>query len=223
MWGHATLRLCADGGANRLYDELPRLLPGQAAEAVRDAHRPDLIAGDLDSLRSHVRAYYAARDVAIRDQSSEQDSDDLAKCLTHVREARPLGSPPPHVIVVGGLGGRLDHVLSNLSALHAYRDMRVVLVGRSSTARLLPAGRNLVRPVRMRGQRLCLCEARGGARGGRLKRWRPRGHAAPHVRCTPPTCTHASKRDSPSRRLVRAASAPGLTCGVPPPPSPTTC
>lgn len=35
LWRNARLRIAADGGANRLFDELPRLVPEQSAEQVR--------------------------------------------------------------------------------------------------------------------------------------------------------------------------------------------
>lgn len=51
LWHRAARRFCADGGANRLYDELPSLLPGEDASEVRAAYLPDAIVGDLDSIR----------------------------------------------------------------------------------------------------------------------------------------------------------------------------
>ena len=64
--GAAALRICADGGANRLYDQLPSWLGAggaDAVEAVRGAFLPDVIKGDLDSLRPEVRDFYTRRGV----------------------------------------------------------------------------------------------------------------------------------------------------------------
>lgn len=65
----ATLRVCADGGANRLYDELPHMLPGRSADAVRAQYLPTFIKGDLDSLRPDVAAFYRQHGVPIEDLS----------------------------------------------------------------------------------------------------------------------------------------------------------
>ena len=48
LWREAGVRLCADGAANRLHDSL--------ADADRGRLLPDLIKGDLDSIRDDVAA-----------------------------------------------------------------------------------------------------------------------------------------------------------------------
>ena len=61
--------MCADGGANRLYDELPGMLPGQAAAAVRAQYLPTAIQGDLDSIRPDVLDFYRQHGVPVHDLS----------------------------------------------------------------------------------------------------------------------------------------------------------
>lgn len=48
----------------------------------------------------------------------------------------------------GGIGGRLDHTLGNLSSLHAHRDTRIVLCGDDNIVKLVPKGRSVIRPCR---------------------------------------------------------------------------
>lgn len=38
--------VCADGGANQLYDELPKRLPAAEPDALRVQHAPDVITGE---------------------------------------------------------------------------------------------------------------------------------------------------------------------------------
>ncbi|WVO15068.1 thiamine pyrophosphokinase [Cryptococcus depauperatus] len=97
-WRAAAIRICADGGANRLYD-------------VDDQHKylPDMIKGDLDSIRADVQEYYASRAVPIK-RDDDQDSTDLMKCIEEV--------PPDYAIVLlGGLGGRVDQTVHTMSVL----------------------------------------------------------------------------------------------------------
>jgi hypothetical protein len=39
----ATTRICADGGANRLYDQIVEMLPGADSHMARSSFLPDLI------------------------------------------------------------------------------------------------------------------------------------------------------------------------------------
>ena len=83
------MRICADGGANRLYDEIPKLLScasDEAAVRVRKQHLPQSIRGDLDSIREDVRTFYVDNGVEITDLAADQDSTDLEKCLRAVEE-----------------------------------------------------------------------------------------------------------------------------------------
>ncbi|GAV53986.1 hypothetical protein ZYGR_0AK04880 [Zygosaccharomyces rouxii] len=74
IWHHYKLKVCADGGANRLYE-----LFGED-EAARSRYLPDYIVGDLDSLNEDVEKYYRQKNVVIIKQLT-QYSTDFSKCL----------------------------------------------------------------------------------------------------------------------------------------------
>jgi hypothetical protein len=77
LWKKSTYRVCADGGANRLYEAT--VLPtnqrdddddnnGGGVDSVTRSYEdylPDLITGDLDSLYPHVYEYYKSKGVEI--------------------------------------------------------------------------------------------------------------------------------------------------------------
>lgn len=90
--------VCADGGANK---------------ARRLGIRPNLIIGDLDSISSSTRKYFA-RVPLIRLDS--QNSTDLEKALDHLLKLDIRSAD-----VLGATGGRPDHSLANFSILKKYR------------------------------------------------------------------------------------------------------
>lgn len=161
----ATLRICADGGANRLYDEIPRMTPNEDPRVIRERYMPHLITGDLDSLREDVKEFYCGLGVPLIDLSHDQDSTDLEKCIRFLRTSEEWAKydtvlkaletvvdmdSKPHpfdsLVAIGAHGGRLDHTLSNLSILHAYRDLPLVLCGDGNLTRLVPSGTARIRP-----------------------------------------------------------------------------
>ena len=163
---HARRCVCADGGANRLYDELPEMLAKASeapiyddenekdafARAVREAHVPRAIVGDLDSVRPEVLAFYEKRGCLTVDLSHDQDTTDLHKAVTWLERdyerdgAAAFGDRRRRVLVAGALGGRFDHEMAHLSCLHAFADTEIVLLGRTSTARLIPKGVTVIVP-----------------------------------------------------------------------------
>jgi len=85
LWKKSTYRVCADGGANRLYEAT--VLPSNQRVSVDDDNEdaddstsedylPDLITGDLDSLHPHVYQYYKSKGVEIV-RVEDQDFHDL--------------------------------------------------------------------------------------------------------------------------------------------------
>jgi thiamine pyrophosphokinase len=48
----------------------------------------------------------------------------------------------------GALGGRLDHVLSNLNTLYSHQEHQLLLCGDGNLVRLLKAGQTLLEPDR---------------------------------------------------------------------------
>ncbi|CAM9625232.1 unnamed protein product, partial [Chrysoparadoxa australica] len=149
LWESAVLRMCADGGANRLFDSLDeekRLLP-------------DLIKGDLDSLRPEVAAFYESRGCTLL-QDPNQDTNDFEKCLEEVQ-----GGKEVTVVALGAFGGRFDQEMAAFNMLHRYANrfkryglrcvpcsMRpsppthsLVLVGDGNLSMLLGPGRHVIK------------------------------------------------------------------------------
>ena len=112
--------------------------------------------------------------MSVLDLSHDQDSTDLCKCLSYIDEHK-LGAssgprdgsgmpiqessaedgsapraarPAHHILVLGAMGGRLDHTLSNLNALYMFRHLHITLWGEGNLVRLLPQGRTVIRPLR---------------------------------------------------------------------------
>jgi len=112
----------------------------------RSALKPDAIKGDLDSIRSDVKSHYERLGVEIL-QDDSVDTNDLEKCLWHLREVDRSSSSPRFdtVCVYGGLGGRFDQTMSSVSALFKFLDefKNVLLIDEETTVTLL-------RPCRVR-------------------------------------------------------------------------
>lgn len=81
---------------------------------------PDYIIGDLDSAKTEVLDYFEEKGTKIK-KSPCQDSTDLEKVLTLFQEdiltKDEYKSHDIRFMVLGGLGGRMDHTLTNLSHL----------------------------------------------------------------------------------------------------------
>jgi thiamine pyrophosphokinase len=97
--------LCADGGANYAY-EMGVL--------------PSYIAGDMDSILPPVKAYFQQQGVEFKVFPRRKDFTDTQLILTMAEE---LGAD--EIVLLGSLGKRLDHTLSNL-----YSGARLALQGK---------------------------------------------------------------------------------------------
>ncbi|KAL1832924.1 hypothetical protein ACET3Z_002575 [Daucus carota] len=140
LWKHAQLRVCADGGANRLYDELPGLFPDEDASSVRNRYKPDVIKGDMDSIRAEVLEFYKNMGTKIVDASHDQDTTDLHKCVAFVRDFyADTKTSTLCILVVGALGGRFDHEMGNINVLCRFSTIRIVLVSEDCLIELLPS------------------------------------------------------------------------------------
>jgi len=88
--------ICADGGANY---------------AFQMGLQPGYIIGDMDSITPELARYYAGNGTVIKKYPRSKDFTDTQLALSLAQE---LGAK--EITVLGSLGGRLDHTLSNLYA-----------------------------------------------------------------------------------------------------------
>jgi len=103
LWETADVRICADGGANRLF----RL---QISDWI-----PTAIVGDLDSVHSSVREYYEAKGVSVQ-CNPDQDLNDFDKALTAA--VQQYGCE--RCVVFGAFGGRFDQEMGCLQGLYKW-------------------------------------------------------------------------------------------------------
>jgi len=76
----------------------------------------DVLVGDLDSVDPQRLARARAEGVEVEEHAPDKDDTDLALALALAARRTPAGG---RVLVVGGHGGRLDHLASNLALLTA--------------------------------------------------------------------------------------------------------
>lgn len=101
-WTFCERRICADGGANRLYDVLE-------TDEERLKFLPDVIVGDFDSLRDNVRKWYEDHGVLVKHDESQLTTD-FMKAVTLGNELFQVHG----LLVLGALGGRLDHTFHSI-------------------------------------------------------------------------------------------------------------
>jgi thiamine pyrophosphokinase len=100
--------ICADGGANGLT----------GTKIV-----PDIILGDLDSLKPAARKFFSRKHTEIR-RIQDQETTDFEKALLYCIEMNL-----DNITVFGAVSSRPDHTINNFSVLKRYSeslDIRVI-------------------------------------------------------------------------------------------------
>jgi thiamine pyrophosphokinase len=98
MWDEASMRVCADGGFDRID--------------VRLRGSVDAIVGDMDSLMGDTGNVLLAVDAC-------QEQNDLQKSIKFIRNRNPF----LRIIAIGALGGRFDHTAAAISSLFESNDL----------------------------------------------------------------------------------------------------
>jgi len=93
---------CADGGANIAYQL--NLIPKE-------------IYGDLDSIRNEVKEFYQEKNVNFIKFKVEKDYTDSELVLNEVQDKYDI------VYCIAGLGGSIDHELTNINLLAKYSNL----------------------------------------------------------------------------------------------------
>jgi thiamine pyrophosphokinase len=167
LWAGAKFRVCADGGSNQVFDLMQ--------DSGRALARPDLIIGDMDSIRPSVGDYWAAQGSELL-RIEDQDTTDLEKALMFLlgREGYQLGDGQlrggrgstlaqaanklqhleatediDSVVIYGPFTGRFDHMMASIHALYELQQhagCRLLLLSEGTVLELLMPGKHEIRP-----------------------------------------------------------------------------
>jgi thiamine pyrophosphokinase len=96
----------------------------------------------MDSATDGAVAEFRAMGVPV-ERVEDQDTTDLHKCLDYVHRT---AGPSSRVLVIGALGGRLDHEMAAISTAMEWsgRFAALLLAGTTGCARVLPRGVSLL-------------------------------------------------------------------------------
>ena len=132
------------------YDDLPSALQwapkagkvvaadGGTALARELGLRPDLIVGDLDSSPPSLVEQFQAQGVEVR----RYDHDTKLETDTELALLAALEWQPDTIVLLGALGGRLDHALANVLLLtrHAFAPLDIRILDGKQEAYIAKAG-----------------------------------------------------------------------------------
>uniref|UniRef100_A0A915PHR9 Thiamine diphosphokinase n=1 Tax=Setaria digitata TaxID=48799 RepID=A0A915PHR9_9BILA len=117
LWNRGTFRSCTDGAANVIMS------------LVRDCNylKPSLISGDFDSITVEARKFFESEVEIV--ETLDQDYTDMCKALQIIADRlRNKKLNISKVIVLGGLFGRFDHVLSSLHSLLRFDGCDAIII-----------------------------------------------------------------------------------------------
>jgi thiamine pyrophosphokinase len=137
LWHCSQTRICADGGANRLFH-------------YNKDYIPDRIRGDLDSLDDATKRHYESKGVSV-EMDPCQDTNDLDKALQvclnvdidKTELAKQQSVPSSRIFIYGGFGGRFDQEMASFAALYKWAhqfDHQMFLYSEETCAWLIPSG-----------------------------------------------------------------------------------
>lgn len=117
-----TLLVALDGGGQPLYDL---------------GYLPDVVLGDFDSLEPQYQEYFTGQGVRLLTYRRDKDWTDLEIGMELAAEQAMT-----ELLIFGGLGGRLDHTLANLSLLYKAKlnKTKMLLVGQEQLVTMLAPG-----------------------------------------------------------------------------------
>lgn len=139
LWASSIFKIAADGGANRLHDLNTENRTNLSVDAV---------IGDLDSLLPEVRKYWEEKSVPVI-HDPDQYSTDFTKAVHHIRSDPSRASID--IVVIGGLGGRVDQGMSTLHHLYifqnelGYASGRMYLLSSEAITFVLKAGTHRIK------------------------------------------------------------------------------
>lgn len=116
-------------------------------EACRAGVLPDRVVGDLDSVEPDSLEQARAAGVRIDTYPRDKDRTDLAIALDTAMESRP-----ETILMFGGSGGRLDHLLGNAALLAADAYAKVEITAWIGNARLYVVHAHRERPTSLEGR-----------------------------------------------------------------------
>ncbi|KRX01285.1 Thiamin pyrophosphokinase, vitamin B1-binding domain [Pseudocohnilembus persalinus] len=120
------ITMACDGGANRIYNLFEKYNKNQIIDfleqksdidKVMQKLQPDYIIGDLDSAKENILIHYEQLGSKII-KDPNQDNTDLGKSIQYFKKQILQNDVKNYrFILLGGLGGRLDHTIQNISTL----------------------------------------------------------------------------------------------------------
>ncbi|EKD18297.1 thiamine pyrophosphokinase [Drepanopeziza brunnea f. sp. 'multigermtubi' MB_m1] len=139
LWASSIFKVAADGGANCLHD----LNAKNGTDLSVDA-----VIGDLDSLLPEVRKHWEDMSIPVI-HDPDQYSTDFGKAVKYIRSSPDRAAID--IVVIGGLGGRVDQGMATLSHLYTFQKEpnyvsgRMYLLSSESITFVLKTGKHRIK------------------------------------------------------------------------------
>ncbi|VDM97095.1 unnamed protein product [Thelazia callipaeda] len=129
LWNEGVFRACTDGAANFIMP------------LVQNEHylTPNLISGDFDSITTKARNFFDSQAEFV--ETSDPDYTDMTKSLKIIAgRINNKKLDMSKLIILGGLCGRFDHVLSSLHSLLQFSACDAMIIDGYNLLTILPKG-----------------------------------------------------------------------------------